>query len=158
MNASVQHASGTHAELAISATIDDVLVASTWLGRTGAEHGLPADQILRLDHCLDEALANVIAHAGPTARDHSVKLVLVTQSQADQREAAITVIDSGIAFDPLSVQPKPRPASLFDAEPGGLGLTMMRTFADALEYRHDAGCNHLTFRVRWDESTRGTRD
>ncbi|OYW31505.1 MAG: hypothetical protein B7Z51_05095 [Methyloversatilis sp. 12-65-5] len=156
MNAPAQQEPGTREEMAIRADIEDLRVASAWLGKTGEEHGLPAEQIMRLDQCLDEALANVIAHAGPSAHNDPVNLVLATRRRGRQGEAALTVIDSGIPFDPLSVQPKPRPASLLDAEPGGLGLMMMQTFADVLEYRHHAGRNHLTVRVRWDESVRGT--
>lgn len=158
MNTSAQRCPSLHSECVIRAVIDDLRIASAWLAATGSDHGLPVEQIMRLDQCLDEALANVIAHGGPAAHEHEVRLVFVTRSEGCRGEASVTVIDSGFAFDPLSVRQKPRPANLYDAEPGGLGLTMMRAFADALEYGRHSDRNHLTFKVCWDEPARGKQD
>jgi anti-sigma regulatory factor (Ser/Thr protein kinase) len=60
-------------------------------------------------------------------------------------EAAIlTVIDEGPAFDPLSVPPPVIPASLDDAPVGGLGIHLVRSYADACEYKRHGGRNVFT--------------
>jgi anti-sigma regulatory factor (Ser/Thr protein kinase) len=58
-----------------------------------------------------------------------------------------------VAFDPSSFVAVPRPASLVDATPGGLGLLLIRNFSDELSYNHSQGRNHLTITVSWVEET-----
>jgi serine/threonine-protein kinase RsbW len=137
------------AELSIRANAAEARRASMWLERTGVECGVPAEQLGRLDHCLDEALANIIAYGGASARSCAIDLQFKARRGPQGREAVVTVSDAGTAFDSLAVQLKPRPRTLAEAEPGGLGLIMIRNFADSLLYRHSEGRNHLTFAVHW---------
>ena len=103
----------------------------------------------RLVVSLNEVLANVVRHGGANALSSPVGLKLEVVAAADGGNADVTVSDVGIAFNPLSVAEKPPPKTLDEAAPGGLGLVMIRRFSDRLEYRHEAGRNHLTFGTRW---------
>ena len=136
-------------ELAVSAVADDVRPASNWLAQSCEARGVPAAQILRLDLCLNEVLANVIAHGGERALACPVSLRLEVSGDAPAHRASVTVRDSGAAFDPTAAPLATRPLTLDEAEPGGLGLLMMRELSDALTYRHDNGQNELTFSVHW---------
>lgn len=104
---------------------------------------------MRLEHSMDEALANVIAHGGPGAREAAIEISVEVRRDAGLSVATITIVDSGIAFDPTSAQVEARPASLADANPGGLGLLMMRSYADHIGYARTGKCNQLTFMVSW---------
>jgi anti-sigma regulatory factor (Ser/Thr protein kinase) len=137
-------------ELVIRPVDDDVRPASDWLAQSCESQGVPAPQILRLDLCLNEVLANVIAHGGPQALACPVWLRFEVAGDAKTRQASVTVRDSGAPFDATAAPLRPRPLTLDEAEPGGLGLLMMRKLSDALSYRHDHGRNELTFSVRWD--------
>lgn len=136
-------------ELAIRAVADDVRPASNWLAQSCEERGVPASQILRLDLCLNEVLANVIAYGGDHALECPVSLRLEVGGEAQTHHASVTVRDSGTAFDATAAPLGSRPLTLDEAEPGGLGLLMMRELSDALTYRHDSGQNELTFSVHW---------
>ena len=46
-------------EMTIRADLSDARRASEWLESTALAESVPMDRIVRLDHCLDEALANV---------------------------------------------------------------------------------------------------
>jgi len=96
-----------------------------------------------------EVVANVVAHGGPGAGLSPISLRLEVHGNASGGEASVTVSDGGVAFDPLTVPPKPKARSLAEAEPGGQGLPMLRKFSDALDYSYSDGQNHLTIRVRW---------
>lgn len=133
------------AELEIRARPAEIRRACAWLERAALERGVPAEQVGRLAICLDEALANVVFHGGPGALDAPVRLRLEVKDAA----AAVTVADAGQAFDPLGIAPRARPASLEEAEPGGLGVVMIRSFSDELSYRYHGGRNCLSFGVRW---------
>jgi serine/threonine-protein kinase RsbW len=139
-------------ELSIHADASEVRRASDWLEEAGLAFGVPAEQIGRLDLCLHEALANVISHGGTAALSAPVRLRLAVGHGERSGEAAVTVSDAGVAFDPLAAEPKPQPNSLAEAEPGGLGVVMIRAFSDSLRYRHDEGRNQLTFGVRWADA------
>ena len=107
---------------------------------------------MRLDHCLDEALANVIRHGGPNALASPVHLQFRVRRGAGACTAELSVSDAGLAFDPSAhTIAAPHPASLVDATPGGLGLLLIRNFSDDLSYRHTDGRNHLTITVSWVE-------
>ena len=139
-------------ELSIRAVADDVRPASHWLAQSCQVRGVPADQVLRLDLCLNEALANVIAHGGELAGAAPVRLRLRVSGDAGLHQASVTVYDSGPAFDATAVHPGELPATLDEAEPGGLGLRMIRNLSDSLSYWHDKGQNELTFGVRWGDA------
>jgi len=142
---------GVEADAALSfrASADEVRRASEWLEQTGTTLAIPPAAILRLDVCLNEALANVMAHGGGAAVAAPVQLLLRADTAAAGGTACLTISDAGIAFDPVAALPVARPASLMEAEPGGLGLRMMRQSADRLSYRYHAGLNELTCTVQW---------
>ena len=136
-------------ELTIGADDAEVRRASEWLETTGAEQGIPQVQIAQLHLSLNEALANVIRHGGPSALAHPVGLVLEVHRAGDGGKAAVTISDAGVAFDPLSVERRPPPRSLEEASPGGMGLEMIRNCSDSLSYRYEGKRNHLTFGTSW---------
>ena len=126
--------------------------ASGWLETVALEQNVPPEQVVRLDHCLDEALANVIRHGGPTALSSPVHLQFDVRRGPRACTAELSVSDAGMPFDPSThAVLAPHPATLVDATPGGLGLLLIRNFADDLSYRHIQGRNHLTITVSWVE-------
>jgi anti-sigma regulatory factor (Ser/Thr protein kinase) len=127
----------------------DVRRASEWLAREGLATGVPEADIGRLDLCLNEALANVIAHGGDSAAAQPIRLSLRVQSLPASGEASVTISDAGPAFDATAAPLAALATSLADATPGGLGLLMMRKFSDALHYQRAGDRNALTVTVRW---------
>ena len=60
--------------------------------------------------------------------------------------ASFCLIDGGKPFNPLS---KPDPDTLLSGEEreiGGLGIYIVKTMVDGLEYEYSDGCNRLTLR------------
>lgn len=139
-------------QLAVRASADNVRFASEWLEQVCSEHDVPAEQILRLDLCLNEALGNIIVHGGPSAHKEPVHLVLEITVDGRHAQAELSVSDSGKAFNPLTAVAKHQALTLADATPGGLGLTMINGYSDRLDYDFREGRNHLTFFVQWEAS------
>ena len=142
-------------ELTIRADADEVRRASVWIDQTCQRYGVPANETLRLEVCVNETLANIIAHGGKTALATPVRLQFQVRRGAVSREAVVTVSDAGTAFDPLGVAQAIQPATLAAAEPGGLGLTMIRSSADSLGYRYCEGRNEFSFGVCWNGAGNG---
>jgi anti-sigma regulatory factor (Ser/Thr protein kinase) len=140
-------------QLTIRADTQETRRASRWLVAAAAAKRVPADATIRLDHCLDEALANVIAHGGPAASASPVGLHFAVRRKRGACSADLTLLYGGVVFDPSRHEPRSRPAKLEEASLGGLGLLMLRHFADALEYGRSDGRNRLTITVNWNEPT-----
>lgn len=138
------------AKLLIRAEGGEVRRASAWLADVCCKYGVPSNEIARLDVCLNEALANIVAHGNNAAFSAPVTLYLSVRDERPAK-ALLTVSDAGEAFDPLGVLPRVRPKSLAEVQPGGLGLQMIRNSADSLNYRYSEGQNQLTFGVHWSE-------
>jgi len=140
------------ADLSIRADADNLREASHWLEQACCMRAVPADQIFRLDLCLNEAMANVISHGGESASATPVLLSLDVKSGNSDAEATLTIADAGLPFNPLTATDKVQPHSLAEAEPGGLGLTMISSFSDEIGYRFHQGKNQLTLTVRWPQA------
>ena len=136
------------AELTIHADTWDARRACGWLESEALARQVPLEQIVRLDHCLDEALANVIRHGGPTALSAPVQLQFGVHCNSGACTAELSLTDAGVAFDPSTcVAEAEHPASLADAKLGGRGLLLIRNFSKDLSYRRSDGRNHLTITV-----------
>ncbi len=143
------------AQITIRAETRETRNASAWLEDAALGQGVPFEHLSRLDHCLDEALANVINHGLRGIAGASILLQLAVRRGADVCCAELAIVDEGVAFDSASSPgaPAARPASLAEANVGGLGLAMMKSFSDELHYHRADGRNHLTIRVTWTESS-----
>jgi serine/threonine-protein kinase RsbW len=136
-------------ELTLRADATEALRASAWLEAHCMKHGVPHEHVARLLLCLDDAFANVVAHGGPSALVHPIRLHFAMRDEPESRTASVTLSDGGAAFDPVSAPEKPSATTLDDAVPNGRGLRMIRASSSVLRYRREGGRNHLTFGTCW---------
>jgi serine/threonine-protein kinase RsbW len=147
---------GVHTEkqaetLAIAASGDEIRRACAWLTTALRQRDVPASQVQRLELALHEVLANVLDHAGSAARAEPVRIRIEVHAQASSGEARVEVTDAGIPFDPTGVPERTPAKTLAEAQPGGLGLLLIRRFSDWMSYRREDGCNHFMFGARWSK-------
>ena len=118
----------------------------------GRSNGMPSDEVARLDICMNEALGNLLAHGKLPTTGWNVDIRLEFERQGAANTATLTVIDDCKPFNPLAHVTKPPPLRIEDAEPGGLGIAMMRIYADEIAYQSFEAHNELAFTVRWLDS------
>lgn len=138
-------AAGPAARLSVGADPAGVGAASAWIRALAERLGFPADDVYRLDLCLSEIVTNVYEHGGAGRRAGRVELEAA--AAADGSSVAVTVTDDGEPFDPLSAPP---PVGFDDPtriQIGGLGIHLVRTYADACDYTRSARHNVFTFAV-----------
>lgn len=124
--------------LMVPSVLGSVAVATEWLGRAADHSMLDARTRLRLEMLINEALANVVMHAhadGSETGEIAVALEIATE------QVVLQIEDDGAAFDPVSATRSPASATLADAQPSGRGLTLMRHYADQLEFERKGGRN-----------------
>ena len=120
----------------------------------GAAHGLSPEVVFKLSLALEEVVANIIAHAYDDEDEHQIAIRVALDGDG----VSVRVEDDGRAFNPLDA---PRPdlgLGLAERPIGGLGVHIVRSVMDALEYRREDGRNILIMRKRTgDGSNEGTR-
>ena len=116
--------------LVIVNQLDALREMSTWLETALRHLGMPEDLIFNFDVCANEAVTNIISYAYPEHGTHEITLRLSMQEQA----LALEIEDDGMAFNPLARPPHVQPANLEEAEIGGLGIDLIRSFMDECHY------------------------
>jgi len=115
-----------------------------WIESVGARWKASERTVFGARLCVAELAANVLEHGVADAGPDRITLTL--RRCPDGIE--IEFVDQRRPFDPTR-RVAAAPATSVDAlEPGGRGLRLLHAYADALAYRRDGGCNHVTFKVR----------
>jgi len=104
---------------------------------------LDARALFNVELVLEETLLNASLHAFDGPGPHAVALQVRVQPDA----VLLQFEDEGRAFNPLQAAEPVRRASIAEAQPGGLGLMLVRKLARAVEYRRVDGHNQLTVAV-----------
>lgn len=147
-------ATGTAAtvEHAFVATLSQIAPASNWVSQACRALDVPEEAIARLDVCVNEVVANILSHGGAGALAAPIRLHLSVEPGPVEGTATLTIIDRGIPFDASRCAVRPAAATLADAQPGGLGVIMLRANADDLAYSYHQGENRLGITARWQSA------
>lgn len=109
--------------------------------REGAlEASLPDERMDELDLLVEEIFMNIARHAYP---EGARGIVSVTYSVSGPGELAVEFGDQGLEFNPLAASPTELPLDLAGRQAGGLGVFLVKEFADSLSYRREQGWNRL---------------
>ena len=100
--------------------------------------------VFRVQLAIEEVVLNVMDY-GYDEGVHEFELILT--SEADT--LTIEVVDDGRPFDPLNDVPTPDlEATVEERKVGGLGIHLVRTMMDQVNYRREQGRNHLILIAR----------
>ena len=113
--------------------------ASAWARALADRVGLGEARTYALDLAIVELVTNVVGH-GYRGGPGEIRLELELAPTA----AVLTVNDHAPAFDPLSLPPPVKPASLDEATIGGYGVHMVRSAANGCRYERRDGWNVFT--------------
>lgn len=111
-----------------------------WIDGLVARLEVPPRTAHALQLCLEEAVTNIVSHAFEPGTAHDVQIAI----WRDQTDLHAEVTDGGRPFDPLSYALPAAPKDLQSAPIGGLGIKLMRSFAERIAYRRCAENNRLT--------------
>lgn len=107
----------------------------------GDEHQLPVPKIFVINLALDELITNSVTHGSfENASDPKIEVRL----KVDHDILILTIEDNGSMFDPTIDTVPDTESSLERREVGGLGLHLVKSFADRVSYEFVGGKNRLT--------------
>jgi serine/threonine-protein kinase RsbW len=109
-----------------------------------AGQGIEPREAWRVQVALDEVLSNIVGHGYRHREGASVELTFVLEGGAIE----VTIADDAPAHNPLS-RPSPGTAGPLEARPaGGLGVHLVRSLMDGVEYARRDDRNWLVLRCR----------
>lgn len=115
-----------------------------WMDQVSAALGLDRATEYALRLCAEEAAANLVMHAEACEGDAD----LVTLCVAAVPEALDLIVEDHCApFDPRTVAAPALPRSAAEARVGGMGIHLMRHYAQAIRYERVGDANRLTLRL-----------
>jgi anti-sigma regulatory factor (Ser/Thr protein kinase) len=91
---------------------------------------------------IEELLANLHDHAGAADRPAEVRLTV------EPARVLAEICDTGTPFDPREAPAPDLDSEMEDREIGGLGLHLLRTLAEGLDYERRDGANLTRFWIR----------
>jgi anti-sigma regulatory factor (Ser/Thr protein kinase) len=112
--------------------------------RFGELHDVPSRALYALNLALDELVTNAILYGYDDAAGRELS-VRVEVTGAELRGE---LVDDGREFNPLKVPPPNLDAPLGERELGGLGIHLVRSLMDRLDYRREGAKNVLTLAKR----------
>ena len=100
---------------------------------------LPSKLVYAVNLILEEILMNIIKYGYDDGESHDIEV----QIEVEQEEVALTVIDDGKEFNPLTIPKPDHSKSAMDRLEEGLGLQFVRHMRNAMEYRREENKNIL---------------
>jgi len=131
---STQHSQTSDVLPLIENVLNEMAEADDW----------PVTLTMRANLILEELMLNTLTH-GDTSGLTEINLDLESESHA----LTIHVTDDGSPFNPLTDAPEPDLTLPLSERPiGGLGVYLVRTMGEEIEYRREDNRNHLKLVVR----------
>jgi anti-sigma regulatory factor (Ser/Thr protein kinase) len=124
----------------IDSSVEEIDLLSHWARTTAEENGFSSTGIFKLDLVLSEVVTNIIQYAFNDLRMHKILIELRFSDQVVQA----TIQDTGIPFDPTNIPEIMLANCLEEAQIGGLGVHLVRSYCDRFSYQRLNDTNVLT--------------
>jgi len=113
----------------------------------GERNGLEAKLVFNLNLVLDELVTNTVSYGYDDAAPHDIEITL------RREDGLLTLVleDDARAFNPLDAPDPDLDASLEKRRVGGLGVHLVRTLMDTVDYHRVADRNRLVMTKRIEE-------
>ncbi len=132
----------TARELTIKNDVAEISRLAEFVEMLGEERGFDPALTMNLNLALEEAVSNIILYAYPEKMGEliTVKCVNVAGS------LVFTISDSGVEFDPTTVEEADVTLSVEERGTGGLGIFLIRQIMDDVTYQRIENKNVLTIK------------
>lgn len=110
--------------------------------RFGADNGLSDDDVMSINLVLDELVTNIMDYGYDDAGRHEIRVTMAMEHGT----LTIEIEDDARAFDPLAAPPPDLDLPLEERPIGGLGIHIVRSVMNTVEYQRREGHNILTMR------------
>jgi anti-sigma regulatory factor (Ser/Thr protein kinase) len=138
----VESSASTEDHIRLNAEVGELERLTAWLDGFCERHKIPEEAHYHLNIVVEELVLNVIKHGRCSPSQGAIQIGL----QHSGQELDITVTDTGIPFNPLHALPPDLTSSLANRPIGGLGIHLVRSLMNAVEYKRQGAENQLRLR------------
>jgi anti-sigma regulatory factor (Ser/Thr protein kinase) len=128
----------------------EIATAAHWIESLAADLDLPGRLVFDMQVCLEELMSNIVRHGGVHSSSTSylpqadpALLISITVNVLADR-IILAVEDNGRPFNVAQASARLVDRPLEEAQPGGLGIHLIKSFANNLEYRRTEKGNRVT--------------
>ena len=127
--------------ITFDATLDNVSLAIDFVNEKAVHLPFTAKERIQIEIAVDEIVSNIARYA------YNDKTGMVTvKTEADETGFTITVIDSGIPYNPLEKSDPDITLSAEERGIGGYGIFIVKKIMDEVSYEYTDGKNILKMR------------
>ncbi len=114
------------------------------VGEFNRSHNLPLQAASAISLALDEIITNIISYGYDDRKEHEISIQLSRQPG----ELILQIEDDGRRFNPLDFPQADTESALDDRQIGGLGIYLVRSVMDDMEYGRHNEKNCLTMKKK----------
>jgi len=134
-------------QLRIPSETDNLELIREFVTKVADKVGFNSDDVGKIELACDEACTNVIKHA--YALKNNGKQSLDVLIQIDFDKFTLIVTDHGKGFDPNSIEIPNMKEYLAQLKVGGLGIYLMKTLMDEVDYQMQPGVKNQVKMVKY---------
>lgn len=133
-------------QLRIPSQTDNLELIRGFVSKIAEKIGFGEEDISKIELATDEACSNVMKHA---YQEQNTKKWLDILVKLDIEKLTIIVTDHGKGFDPQKVKVPDMKEYLAQLKVGGLGIYLMRTLMDEVDYNIHPGVKNQVKMVKY---------
>ena len=131
--------------LKVDAKVNNLNKVLSFINDVLSDYGCSVRDTMQINVAVEELFVNISLYAYPSGSGSATISISVLD---DPKTAEITLIDSGVPFDPLEKEEPDISLNAKEREIGGLGIYMVRKTMDELTYENVDGCNITTIKKK----------
>jgi len=125
--------------LRLDADVAELGRLTAWLDDFCERHKIPEEAHYHLNIAVEELVLNAIKHGGCSPSQGAIQIGLQLSGQV----LVISVSDTGTPFNPLEASSPDLTSNLANRPIGGLGIHLVRSLMNSVEYKREGGENRL---------------
>ena len=126
--------------VSLSPRLSEVRSLAQMVEEFGDANKLPDQRIYMINLALDELITNTVSYGLRGVTHPMIEVCL----KIDDASLVLSVVDNGRKFDPTENTNPDLVSPVAERPVGGLGLHLIKTFADRVKYEYAGGKNRLT--------------
>jgi serine/threonine-protein kinase RsbW len=131
--------------LKIPSQTDNLDLIRNFVAGIAKKVGFNAEDVNKIELAVDEACTNVIEHAYHHNEDKNIDIAI----KIDYQKLSVVVTDKGMSFRMEEVKMPDMKTYLAELRVGGLGVYLMKTLMDEVDYQSQPGVKNEVRMVKY---------
>ncbi|MDP2209661.1 MAG: ATP-binding protein [Bacteroidota bacterium] len=132
-------------EIIVESTTANLVVVRKFVTEAALRSGIDEDTTNRIVLAVDEACTNIIRHAYKNISSNPIEVCI----NQNKNKFEVVITDYGKPFDPNSVKKPDIKDNLKNYKKGGLGMFLMRSLVDEVDFRRDEGQKNVVRLIKY---------